>query len=128
MRSSFQVERAHRFDGVGDLLSVSADVLDGRAPDASGNAAQALDSGAILHDGLRDKVIPIDTCSHAEEHGVARRVVGTWASDAADCDLQHQTRPTRIGDHEIASSAQDKQRQIAGFRELRGLADLVFSF
>jgi len=43
-----QVERAHRFDGVGDLLPIGADVLCGRAADAAGNAAQALDACAIL--------------------------------------------------------------------------------
>jgi len=123
----FQVERAHRLDRVGDLLPIGANVLHRRAPDAARNTAQALDSGAILHDRLGDEVIPVDACAHAEEHGVAGGVIRSWTGDSSDRDSQHQPRPAGIGDDQVASAAQHKQRQFAGFRELRGLPNVVFS-
>ena len=55
-----------------NLLPICANVLHGRPANAARNAAQALDSRAILHDRLRDKVIPVDACAHAEQHGVTR--------------------------------------------------------
>ncbi len=80
----------------------------GRAADAAGNAAQALDACAILGDRLGDKVVPIDARAHAEKHAIAGGVLYFWGRYTADGNLQHQSGPTGISDDEVASSAEDK--------------------
>lgn len=56
---SFEVEDADVGDRVGDLLAVGADVLDGRAADAAGNAGEAFDAADSLLTDVEDKVVPL---------------------------------------------------------------------
>src|SRR5262249_23059459 len=56
-----KVEYQHRLDGIPHLLSVRPHVLDGSAAHVSGNAAQAFEAGAIVGDGMADKLVPVFT-------------------------------------------------------------------
>jgi hypothetical protein len=57
--AALDVERDHAVDCLGNLLSIRADVLHGRAAHAARNSAQALDAGAMMLYRGRDERIPI---------------------------------------------------------------------
>ena len=106
----FSIENFDRLDGLGNFLSVGADVLYRRAAHAAGDAAQALDACAVRHDGVGDEAVPGFSGAHVEKNFAFVIVTGALV-DAGDCDLQDQPGPAGIGHDQIAAAAQNKERQ-----------------
>src|SRR5579862_220904 len=85
-----RIESANRFDRVGNLLAVGSHVLHRSSPDAAGNAAETFDPRAVLHNRLRDEIVPIDASAHAKEDRVALvfiLVIRIQSRDSADGDF-----------------------------------------
>jgi hypothetical protein len=55
----FEVVGADVRNGLGDLLSVGSDVLDGSAAGVAGDAGEAFDAGVSPVDGVEDDIVPI---------------------------------------------------------------------
>src|SRR5215471_20846500 len=62
------LESAHTHDGLRDLLAVGADILHRRSAHSSGNAAQALQAGAVFADSESHHLIPILAGAGTEEY------------------------------------------------------------
>src|SRR5262249_33505142 len=99
--SVFQIERKNRFDGFRNFLAVRSDILYRRAADASGDAAQAFDSGAIARDRLRNKAIPLLACTHLENF----LTVFIAPVNSSNSHLEDESRPARVRDHQIAAAS-----------------------
>jgi hypothetical protein len=111
-----QVEDLHRCDGLGYFLPIGADILHGRAAHTARNAAQAFDPRTASHHRVGDKLVPGFAGAYVEKN-FAILIVPAVLVDARNRDLQHQARPTGVGDHQVAAAAQNEQGQIARARE-----------
>src|SRR5580692_6416017 len=103
-----QVKDLDRGYGLRNFLSVSADILYRRAAHTAGDAAQALHSGALRHDGLRDETVP-GFAGAGVENNFAFVVVSGTLLDTQDGDLEHQSGPAAIGHEQVAAAAQNKK-------------------
>ena len=111
-----QVENLNRGNGLGHFLSVGADILHGRAAYTAGNAAQAFDAGTANHHGARNEFVPGLSRAGIEKN-LAVIVACGLLVDPLKRNFQHQARPPRVGDHQVAAAAQNEQRQVARARE-----------
>src|SRR5579871_5766842 len=99
-------------DSVRYLLPISSNVLHRSAADSAGNPAQALDSRIFFTYGMADKLIPVFSCADAE-----KTVCGFLQS--LDGNPEDQARPAFVGNDQVASAAEHKQRQFM----FRSIAD-----
>src|ERR1039457_502867 len=102
------VVRMDQGDGLGDLLAVGADVLDGRGPGQARDAGQALQPGQPPgHAGGHHRV-PVLPRRHSHRHPAARD--GVLPADPLGGHVDHRAGEAVVGDHQIASAAEDQQR------------------
>src|ERR1700688_1553568 len=123
----FQVENLHRRNGLGYFLAIGADVLYRRPAHAARNTAETFDAGAASHDGARDEFVPGFPGSHIEKN-FALLILAGLLVDALKRNLQHEARPTSVGDHQVAAAAEDEERQIMGARERNRLLHFSNAF
>jgi hypothetical protein len=97
------VDGPHRLDGLGHLLAVGADVLDGRCASAAGNAAQPFQASEPARYCLGDHVVPRLACLRGEARVAAARV---GAADAPRRHRQHEAVETGVGHDQVAATAQ----------------------
>src|SRR5262249_39080594 len=117
----FKIQDLNRFDGLGNFLTVGADILYGCRAHASGNSAEALDTRAIGGDGAGYELVPVFSCADVEP-----RLPALFHS--ADCDFHNQPGPAGIRDQEITSAAQYEKRQLMRLRECNSVANFVEGF
>ena len=111
-------------DGVGDLLSVGADVLDGRAADAAGDTGEALDAADSLLADVEDEGVPVGAGGDCVIDEVACAV---GFSGSVDGDVEDQAVEAPVADQEIAAAAEDEDRAALRSRaKLHGFEELGF--
>src|SRR6185437_8655755 len=81
-----QVNGLHAFDGPRNFLAVGAHILHRRPAHAAGNAAEALDAGAVAGYGASHKPVPLLAGSDVENEFVAFLAL----FQTADANAQHQ--------------------------------------
>src|SRR5262249_47421620 len=93
----FEVEHLHGVDGLGDFLTISADVLHRRASHAPGNAGKAFDTSKIFADDAGNEGVPLYAGAGLEQ------ICAVLAAmvDPVDGDLEHQRVHTLVADHQI---------------------------
>ena len=123
----FKIEGAHGVDGLGDLLAVGADVLDGGAADGAGDAGEALDAADALLADVVDEVVPVHASGDVEvdvvgagDGGQARGFQG------ADGDAEYESVEAGVADQEIAATAEGEDRELLLACELDGFEELIF--
>src|SRR5579862_6229870 len=117
-----KVEDFDGLDRVGDFLPIRADVLHRRAANAAGNAAQAFDAGASGSDCLGDNPVPGFAGAGIEQD--FSFVLAGALFDADDGYFQDDSRPSGVGDDEIAAATENKEGKIAGSCEGDCLLDV----
>ena len=113
------IEAADGFDGLGDLLSVGADVLDGGSADEAGDAGEALDAGEVAGDGEVDEGVPGLAGGGFEE------AVGLLG-DAAEGDVEDEAVEAGVTDEEVAAATEDEDGQAALIGPGEGGGDVGF--
>ena len=115
------VVRADPRDGVGDLLAVGPDVLDGGRTREARDARERLDARPLLGDGARDEVVPRFAGSDA--HPRPRTGVDAHV-DAARAHEQHIAREAAVVDDDVGAAAQDEQEGAGAVGRAYGVDDL----
>ena len=69
--SGLEIVGADLHDGLGDLLSVGSDVLDGSAAGVAGDTGEAFDAGVFVVDGVEHDVVPGFACANFEQDVLA---------------------------------------------------------
>ena len=118
-----EIQGADGVDGLGDLLPVGANVLDGGTADKAGDAGEALDAGKVLLTRLINKCLPGKAGGGAKlaGGGVDLRRLGR----AVDRNVDDEAGKPGVGNEEIAAAAKREQWKGAlageadGFEELR---------
>src|SRR5947208_5846528 len=118
-----EIEHLDRFDRLGNILSIRAHILHWGAAHAAGNAAEALDAGALCLHRLGYEVVPRLSRAGVEESLAIYRGSG-FALHTYIRNLQNQPGPASIRDKQIAATAQDKQRQAARVSKIGSLLHL----
>jgi hypothetical protein len=120
-----EVEGADVGDGVGDLLAVGADVLDGGSADQSGDTGEALDAGdSLLADG-EDEGVPVVAGGDGVLDGVGGG--GGDGGGAGEGDVEDDAVEAGVGDEEIAAAAEDECGQVVLVGEFDGFDESGFS-
>jgi len=97
-----KVEGADVGDGVGDLLAVGADVLDGRAADSAGDTGEAFDAADSLLADLEDEAVPVG----AGGDGVVDEVAcAVGLGRGVDGDVEDEAVEAAVADEEVAATA-----------------------
>src|SRR5438132_3597879 len=104
-----QIEREHRLDRFGCFLSIGADVLHRRPTHASRDATQAFHPRAVSCYSASGKLVPFFSGADVEN----RFAIFISLIDSRNPNFQDKAWPARIGDDQIASTAQYKKRQIS---------------
>ena len=110
----FEIVGANLDDRLGDLLAVGADVLDGSAADIAGDSCETLDSGVSAIDGVEHEVVPVLARAHFEQDAVPFPVL---VLRGLDSDAHHEAIKARVAYEQIASPAEDEEREVAFVRQ-----------
>jgi len=111
------IQDLDRADHLRHLLTVGADVLDGRRAGESGNSRKAFDPGQSARHGRRDDAIPRLARRHLHPFEIACARKG----DPAAGDAHHQPREAGIAHDQVRSTAQHQHRQSARLRPAQRL-------
>ena len=105
----FAVEGADVGDGLGDLLTVGADVLDGRAADEAGDAGEALDAGEVcLADGEGEGV-PVGAGGDGVGDGLRGAVEERRSGEG---DVEDEAGKAGVGDEEVRAAAEEEEGEV----------------
>src|SRR5262245_33581326 len=105
-----RVERADAADGLGDLLTVGAHVLDRRGADETGNATQAFETGPATRHRVAHQIVPDLPRRRGQLDRGAADLAGL---DAPLRDAQHEAVHPAIGHDEVRAAAEDAERHTA---------------
>jgi hypothetical protein len=122
-----QVKGGHGVDGLGDLLSVGADILYGATADEAGNACETFDAGEIdLADGLY-KFIPRTTRDDrgGNEPGAARRTRIFDGSPGLEAKMKDEAGKAVVRYEDIAAAAEDEDGEAAAASKSYGFEEMV---
>jgi hypothetical protein len=124
-RAGFEIVGAHLHDGLGDLLPIGPDVLDGSTSYVSGNAGKTLDPGIAVIHRVKDDVVPILSRANFKENALP---VPAFALRDGHTDAQDHSIKSRVAYQQVASSAKNKKREVSFLREAHCLRYLGFVF
>ena len=122
----FEIEGTHGVDGLGDLLTVGADVLYGGAADGAGDAGEALDAADALLADVLDELVPVHSGRDVEVD-VAAAGDGCQARgfDGTDGDAENQSIEAGVADQQVAAAAQGEEFQLLVAGEADGFQQLI---
>ncbi len=112
----FKIERPYKEDAGGDLLSIGADVLDGRAADETRDACEAFDTGDTSFGDVKNEGVPIhsggdsigDACLPGHIVAVAIDV-----DRSLNLDMEDEAVEAAVADEEVTASTEDEELQVA---------------
>src|SRR6266851_2792805 len=123
--AGLEIVGAHPHDGLGNLLPIGTDVLDGSTPGVPGNARQTLYAGVAAINRIEHDVVPILARADLEQNALS---VPALALRHRHADTQDHPVKSRVAHQQVASSPQNKQRQVSFLREAHHLRYLGFTF
>lgn len=113
----FEIEGADIDDGVGNLLAVGSDVLDGSTADGARDASEAFDTADSLLADCEDKGVPVGSGGN----DVVDVLVGDERLNGLiDGDVEDEAIEAGIANEEIAAPAKDKDGKATLAGELHG--------
>ena len=97
----FKVQGTDVGDGLGDLLAIGSNVLDGGAADEAGDAGEAFQATDSLLTDVKDQGVPV--CAGGNLENVAS-AFNMWG----DGEVEDEAGVAFVGDEEVGASAEDE--------------------
>lgn len=117
------IESAEVVQGLSDLLTVGADVLDGRGTGEAGDTGEGLHPDEAALDGGEDEVIPKKAGGGGEENGLPDACVGEAGGEG---ETKDQAGKAFVVHQEVGPSAKNGDRQTILAGKGESLEDVLF--
>lgn len=117
-----EVEGADGVDGLGDLLPVGSDVLDGRGTSEAGDAGEALHAGEVEGARVENEGVPVEAGGDPE----VDPVLAGWSGNqrVAESEMEDEAGETAIRDEEVGAAAEGEEAEVVGPGEGDGFEEL----